>query len=78
MANFKLVVMKKNTGNMGFAELAVNKRKINARFFDSVDAMVDWNRIKRLIDKHETRGKRLDGNPAYAGIILFKMSLLGI
>ena len=70
--------MKKNTGNMSFAELAVNKRKINTRFFDAVNAMIDWGSLERVIDQHDTRGKRLDGNPCYAGLVLFKMSLLGI
>ena len=70
--------MKKNTGNMSFAELALSKRKINTRFFDAVNAMIDWGRIERVIDQFDTRGKRLDGNPCYAGLVLFKMSLLGI
>ncbi len=63
---------------MSFAELALSKRKINTRFFDAVNAMIDWGRIERVIDQFDTRGKRLDGNPCYAGLVLFKMSLLGI
>ncbi|MBK9449874.1 MAG: transposase [Bacteroidetes bacterium] len=70
--------MKKNTGNMSFAELALSKRKINTRFFDAVNAMIDWGSIEKVIDQFDTRGKRLDGNPCYAGLVLFKMSLLGI
>lgn len=55
----------------------MRKRKIKARFFDAVSEMVDWNRMERLIDQHDTRSKPLDGIPAYPGIILFKMCLLG-
>ncbi len=48
--------MKKNTGNMSFAELALSKRKINTRFFGTVNAMIDWGRIERVIDQFDTRG----------------------
>ena len=70
--------MKKNTGNTGFAEIAIRNRKINARFFDQVNAMIDWRALEAVVNKHDTRGKRLDGNPAYPGLVLFKMCLLGI
>lgn len=75
--------MKKNTGNMSFIEsdryrMALRGRKINARFFDQVNAMIDWRRIELIINRVDTRGKRLDGNLAYPGLVLFKMSLLGI
>ncbi len=57
---------------MSFAELALSKRKINTRFFDAVNAMIDWGRIERVIDQFDPRGKRLDGNPCYAGLVLSK------
>jgi hypothetical protein len=36
-----MVILKKDTGNTGFAELGVNNRRINARFFDSVNALTE-------------------------------------
>jgi hypothetical protein len=56
-----LVSMKKNTGYTGFAEIAVSKRKINARFFDQVSAMIVWKSLDAVINRHDTRGRRLDG-----------------
>ena len=70
--------MKKKQGHQSFADLAVSRRKLNTRFFDQVDAVLDWKSIERKLNRYYRKGKRLDGNLAYSGLLLFKMSLLGI
>jgi len=51
-------------------------RKIKNVFFNQVNLLVDWKPISGIINKHYSRGISATGNPAYDGLLLFKMSLL--
>lgn len=66
----------KKTASVGFADLAVERRKIKSEFFDQVNKVVDWQPISRLIDAHYLKGTSATGTPAYDGLLLFKMGLL--
>lgn len=66
----------KKTASVGFADLAVERRKIKSEFFDQVNKVVDWKPISRLIDAHYRKGTSATGTPAYDGLLLFKMGLL--
>lgn len=67
--------MKKQAA-VGFADLAVARRKIKSEFFDQVNKVVDWHPLSAIIDKHYVKGTSATGTPAYDGLLLFKMSLL--
>lgn len=54
----------------------LRRRKSKPKFFQQMDALIDWGKVKDIIDKHYTPQKRSTGNPAYSGLMLFKMSLL--
>lgn len=54
----------------------LRSRKIKSIFFDQVNKLVDWKPLSKLIDEHYSRGKRTNGQAAYPGLLLFKMSLL--
>ena len=51
-------------------------RKIKSTFFAQINALIDWNKIERLIDADYSKGKIVVGKPSYSGLLLFKMSLL--
>ena len=70
--------MKKATGHMGFAEMAVAHRKRSNLFLERVQELLNWTELERVIARYDTRGKAIAGNTAYPGLVLFKMSLLGI
>ncbi len=61
-----------------FADVICNlrSRKIKSIFFDQVKQLVDWRPLSNLINKHYSRGKKANGQPAYEGLLLFKMGLL--
>lgn len=61
---------------MNFADIAIEKRKINSKFFDSINEIIDWKNIERFINQHYKKGNRTDGRPAYPGLLLFKLNLL--
>lgn len=56
--------------------LVLSKRKIKSQFFAQINLLIDWKPIIKIIDKHYKKGVDVCGNPAYSGLILFKMSLL--
>ena len=66
----------KKSAPVGFADLAVEKRKIKSQFFDQLNKVIDWQPISKLLDEHYVKGTSATGSPAYAGLLLFKMSLL--
>jgi len=66
----------KKTSSVGFADLAVERRKIKSEFFDQINKVVDWQPICRLIDAYYVKGTSATGTPAYDGLLLFKMGLL--
>lgn len=70
--------MKKATGKSSFAEMAISHRKTTNLFLEQVNQLIDWKIVEMVIDNYDTRGKGIAGNSAYPGLVLFKMSLLGI
>ena len=66
----------KKSGPVGFADLAVQKRKVKSEFFEQINKVVDWRPISNIINKHYQRGASVTGAPAYEGLLLFKMCLL--
>lgn len=58
--------------------MAASKRRVNNLFFDQVDAVLDWAGIEAEIGRYYHAGSAKGGKPAYPGLLLFKMSLLGI
>lgn len=64
---------------MSFSEAFVAKRlRHGGVFYAQVDALIDWKGIESLIRYHYTLGKSASGRPAYSGLLLFKMLLIGI
>ena len=68
--------MLKRKGRLNLADIAIEKRNLSNGFLDQVDKVVDWKKIEEKIDVIYSKGKRLDGRPAYPGILLFRMCML--
>ena len=60
----------------GFADIVLSGRKIKEDFFQQINTLIDWKPIERLINRYYEKGKSVSGCPGYAGLILFKMTLL--
>ncbi|MFN5627941.1 MAG: IS5/IS1182 family transposase, partial [Bacteroidota bacterium] len=61
---------------MNFSDFAVYKLKIDMKFFDNINKIVDWQKIEIIVKKYYNKGASVDGRPAYEGILLFKITLL--
>jgi IS5 family transposase len=68
--------MIKRRSSLNLADVAVAKRKVKNPFLDKINKTINWKLIEEKIDADYNRGQRLDGRPAYPGILLFKMCLL--
>jgi len=63
---------------MGFYDGYVEKRTRKNTFFKQINMLIDWSEVEKEIKKVYKRGHSVDGRPAYSGLLLFKMLLLGI
>ncbi len=68
--------MQKDNRQLSFSTIAIAKRKIKRSFFSQIDQLLDWNAIDTEIKKYYSKGASVAGRPSYAGLLLFKMSLL--
>jgi IS5 family transposase len=67
-----------NDFQMSFAGNYVERRIRKNTFFKQINLLIDWSEIENEIKKVYKRGHSVDGRPAYNGLLLFKMLLLGI
>jgi len=68
--------MLKTKSKLGLADVAVAKRQITNPFLDKINNIVDWDPIEKKINIAYSKGKRIDGRPAFPGLLLFKICLL--
>jgi IS5 family transposase len=64
--------------DMSFAGNYVERRIRKNTFFKQINVLVNWKEIEKEITKVYKRGHSVDGRPAYNGLLLFKMLLIGI
>ena len=63
---------------MGFVDCYVERRIRKNTFFKQINMIIDWTEVEKEIRKVYKRGHSVDGRPAYSGLLLFKMLLIGI
>lgn len=61
---------------VGFADIALERRKIKSDFFQQINTIINWNSIEKVIRKYYSKGFSVTGRPPIEGIMLFKMCLL--
>lgn len=63
---------------MSFSEYDVDRRTRKGNFLKQMDLLIDWGTLGQEIQKYYHPKTDVTGRPAYAGILLFKMLLVGI
>ena len=58
------------------ADSMLNLRKRKDTYLDKIDKIIDWGRIKRILDKRYKWTKNAAGNPAYPPLQMFKILLI--
>lgn len=64
--------------DMSFSEYDVTRRTRKGNFLKQIDQLIDWNPIEKAIAVHYAPVSDAAGRPAYSGLLLFKMLLVGI
>ena len=65
---------KHNEETIADSMLSLRKRKDS--YLDKIDKIIDWGRIKRILDKKYKWTKNAAGNPAYPPLPMFKILLV--
>jgi len=63
---------------MSFSDFYVNHRTRKSNFLNQIDHLLDWKPIEETIRRHYAPASDVTGRPAYPGLLLFKMLLVGI
>lgn len=64
---------------MSFARYDVERRSVKSSiFYNQINTIINWSKIEKVINRYYKRGETLEGRPAYSGLLLFKMLLIGI
>ncbi len=64
--------------NMSFSDYYVTHRTRKGNFLNQIDQLIDWAPIEKTIAQHYAPASDVTGRPAYPGLLLFKMLLVGI
>ena len=64
--------------SMSFSDYDVTRRTRKGNFLKQIDQLIDWSAIERAIAVHYAPVSDAAGRPAYSGLLLFKMLLVGI
>ena len=64
--------------NQSFSDFYVNRRTRKGNFLNQIDHLIDWKPIEQVIRQHYAPLSDVVGRPAYPGLLLFKMLLVGI
>ena len=63
---------------MSFSDIDVIRRTRKGNFLNQVDHLIDWKPIEKTINQHYSPKSDVTGRPAYPGLLLFKMLLVGV
>lgn len=64
--------------SMSFSELDVTRRTRKGNFLKQIDQLINWDSVEQAIAVHYSPISDAAGRPAYSGLLLFKMLLVGI
>jgi len=63
---------------MSFSDFYISHRTRKGNFLNQIDHLIDWKPIEQAIRRHYAPASDVIGRPAYPGLLLFKMLLVGL
>ena len=61
-----------------FCDLQLQGRKVKSKFFNQINAVIDWSALRRLVAPAYGKGFSLEGRPCYDCMVLFRMELIRV
>lgn len=69
---------RKKTVQLSFGDLQLQRRKVKSEFFNQINAVIDWNSLRRLIEPAYVKGFFPTGRPCYDYMVLFRIELMRV
>jgi len=63
---------------LSLADSFVTRRTRKGNFLNQIDKLIDWTAIEKTIEQHYAPVSDATGRPAYRGLLLYKMLLVGL
>ena len=63
---------------MSFSDFYISHRTRKGNFLNQMDHLIDWKPIEQAIRRHYAPASDGVGRPAYSGLLLFKVLLVGL
>ena len=63
---------------LSLADSFVTRRTRKGNFLNQIDQLIDWTPIEKTIAQYYAPASDATGRPAYPGLLLFKMLLVGL
>ena len=63
---------------MSFPDFYVTHRTRKSNFLNQIDHLIEWAPIEKAINQYYAPSSDATGRPAFPGLLLFKMLLVGI
>ena len=63
---------------MSFSDFYISRRTRKGNFLNQIDQLIDWGPVDQEIRRHYAPVSDVVGRPAYPGLLLFKMLLVGL
>lgn len=67
---------REKTSQLSFGDLQVQKRKVKSEFFNQINAVMDWEPLRTLIEPAYAKGFSGTGRPCYDCMVLFRIELM--
>ena len=67
---------RERTQQMSFCDFQLQRRKVKSEFFNQINAVVDWQPLRALIEPAYAKGFSKTGRPCYDCMVLFRMELM--
>ena len=61
---------------LSFGDLQMQRRKVKSEFFNQINAVIDWDPLRALIEPAYAKGFSPTGRPCYDCMVLFRMELM--
>ncbi len=68
--------MKAKINDYSIADFITSGRKVKDQFFKQINSMIDWEKLRPIIEKAYTKGSTGMGRPCHDPLVLFRIELL--
>ena len=69
---------REKTSQLSFGDLQLQRRKVKSEFFNQINAVIDWQPLRALIEPAYAKGFSQTGRPCYDCMVLFRIELMRV